>query len=107
MIALVIALVIKSFVVQAFFIPSSSMENTLDIGDKVLVNKLVYHFRSIQPGDIIVFDGDGSWEPEPTPARASSDPAGPAVRRDRWTRCTTRSSACSAPRPGRRTSSSG
>jgi signal peptidase I len=73
-IALVIALVIKSFVVQAFFIPSSSMENTLDIGDKVLVNKLVYHFRSIQPGDIVVFNGDGSWEPVPAPAKASSDP---------------------------------
>src|SRR5262249_30466532 len=38
--ALVLALVIKTFVVQAFYIPSSSMENTLDIGDKVLVNKL-------------------------------------------------------------------
>jgi signal peptidase I len=73
-IALVIALVIKTFVVQAFFIPSSSMENTLDIGDKVLVNKLVYHFRSIQPGDIIVFNGDGSWEPEPTSGTRSSDP---------------------------------
>jgi signal peptidase I len=73
-IALVIALVIKTFVVQAFFIPSSSMENTLDIGDKVLVNKLVYHFRSIQPGDIVVFDGNGSWEPMPTSAPASSDP---------------------------------
>ena len=48
-IALVIALLIKSFVVQAFYIPSSSMENTLDIGDKVLVNKLVYHFRPIEP----------------------------------------------------------
>ncbi len=73
-IALVIALLIKSFVVQAFYIPSSSMENTLDIGDKVLVNKLVYHFRSIEPGDIAVFNGVGSWDPAPTPARASSDP---------------------------------
>jgi signal peptidase I len=73
-IALVIALVIKTFVVQAFFIPSSSMENTLEIGDKVLVSKLVYHFRSIQPGDIIVFNGAGSWEPEPASGSGSSDP---------------------------------
>jgi signal peptidase I len=73
-IALVIALLIKSFVVQAFYIPSSSMENTLDIGDKVLVNKLVYHFRSIQPGDIVVFNGVGSWDPVPAPAQASSNP---------------------------------
>jgi signal peptidase I len=73
-IALAIALLIKSFVVQAFYIPSSSMENTLDIGDKVLVNKLVYHFRSVQPGDIVVFNGDGSWDPVPAPAKSSSDP---------------------------------
>jgi signal peptidase I len=63
--ALVLALLIKSFVVQAFFIPSSSMENTLKIGDKVLVNKLVYDFRPIHRGDIIVFNGDGSWDPNP------------------------------------------
>src|SRR5580693_828590 len=74
LLALVIALVIKTFVVQAFFIPSGSMENTLEIGDKILVNKLVYHFRSIQPGDIIVFDGAGSWNPVPPPSRPSSDP---------------------------------
>ena len=63
--ALVLALLIKSFVVQAFFIPSSSMENTLEIGDKVLVNKLVYDFRSIHRGDVVVFNGDGSWDPVP------------------------------------------
>jgi signal peptidase I len=71
--ALVLALLIKSFVVQAFFIPSSSMENTLEIGDKVLVNKLVYDFRSIHRGDIVVFNGDGSWDP--TPAQTASLPA--------------------------------
>lgn len=73
-IALVIALLIKSFVVQAFFIPSPSMENTLDVGDKVLVNKLVYHFRSIQPGDVVVFNGAGSWNALPPASKASSDP---------------------------------
>jgi signal peptidase I len=65
--ALVLALLIKSFVVQAFYIPSSSMENTLEIGDKVLVNKLVYDFRPIHRGDVIVFNGDGSWDPNPVP----------------------------------------
>jgi signal peptidase I len=63
--ALVLALLIKSFVVQAFYIPSSSMENTLEIGDKVLVNKLIYDFRSVHRGDIVVFNGDGSWDPNP------------------------------------------
>ena len=60
-IALVLALVIKSFVVQAFWIPSGSMENTLEVNDRVLVNKLVYHLRPIHRGDIVVFDGTGSW----------------------------------------------
>jgi signal peptidase I len=60
-IALAIAVVIKSFVVQAFVIPSGSMENTLELNDKILVNKLVYHFRSIHSGDIVVFNGAGSW----------------------------------------------
>jgi len=73
-VALVIALVIKTFVVQAFYIPSSSMENTLEVGDKVLVNKLVYHFRKIEPGDVIVFNGAGSWDPVPTLAKPSPDP---------------------------------
>ena len=73
-IALLIALLIKSFVVQAFYIPSSSMENTLEIGDKVLVNKLVYHLRPIEPGDIVVFNGVGSWDPLPPPGHGSSDP---------------------------------
>jgi signal peptidase I len=73
-IALVIALVIKSFVVQAFYIPSPSMEHTLNVGDKVLVNKLVYHFRSIQPGDVVVFNGVGSWDPLPPAGKRSGDP---------------------------------
>lgn len=73
-VALAIALVIKTFVVQPFFIPSSSMEDTLMIGDKVLVNKLVYHFRSIEPGDVIVFNGDGSWNPNPVHTPPAHNP---------------------------------
>jgi signal peptidase I len=73
-VALAIALVIKTFVVQPFYIPSSSMEDTLMIGDKVLVNKLVYHFRSIEPGDIVVFNGDGSWDPSPGPSLPAHNP---------------------------------
>ena len=63
-IALVLALVIKTFAIQAFFIPSASMENTLEIDDRVLINKLVYHLRPIHRGDIVVFDGTGSWDSE-------------------------------------------
>lgn len=72
-VALVIALVIKTFVIQPFFIPSSSMEDTLMVGDKVLVNKLVYHFRAIEPGDIVVFNGAGSWDPATPSSGAPSN----------------------------------
>jgi len=64
-IAIVLALIIKTYAIQAFFIPSASMENTLDIGDRVLINKVVYDFRGIHRGDIIVFDGNGSWDFNP------------------------------------------
>ena len=66
-IALVLAVVIKTFAVQAFWIPSGSMENTLEINDRVLVNKIVYHLRDIHRGDIVVFNGDGSWDPGTVP----------------------------------------
>src|SRR5262249_42643174 len=47
--------------------------NTLLIGDKILVNKLVYHFRSIQRGDIVVFNGVGSWDNSPPPSPPASN----------------------------------
>jgi signal peptidase I len=74
LVALVMALLIKTFVVQAFWIPTGSMQDTLQINDKVLVNKLVYHFRNIEPGDIVVFNGVGTWNPEPAAPSVSSDP---------------------------------
>jgi signal peptidase I len=53
--ALAIAFLIKTFLFQAFYIPSGSMEPTLEIGDRVLVNKLSYDFHDVHRGDIIVF----------------------------------------------------
>ena len=61
-VALLLTLVIKTYLIQAFYIPSGSMQNTLAIGDRVLVNKVVYDVRSIHRGDIVVFSGDGSVE---------------------------------------------
>src|SRR6266540_4590381 len=55
LIAFGLALLIKTFLVQAFFIPSESMVPTLKVKDRVLVNKLVYRFRKPQRGEIIVF----------------------------------------------------
>ena len=55
LVAFLLALLIKTFLVQAFYIPSASMEPTLLIGDRVLVNKVVYHLHSPRRGDVIVF----------------------------------------------------
>jgi len=73
-VALTIALLIKTFVVQPFYIPSGSMENTLLIRDKVLVNKLVYDFRPVGRGDIVVFSGQGSWNPPASPHPHTGNP---------------------------------
>ncbi len=64
-VAVVVAIVIRAFVLQTFFIPSPSMEHTLNINDRVLVNKLVYHFRSPARGDVIVFTSPMSWRNTP------------------------------------------
>ncbi|MGH3097774.1 MAG: signal peptidase I [Streptosporangiales bacterium] len=61
---IVLTALLRGFVFGAYRIPSGSMEQTLMIGDKVLVNKLVYHFRGIERGDVIVFNGAGSWTPK-------------------------------------------
>lgn len=65
--ALVLTILLKAFVVEVFSIPTGSMENTLMPGDRVLVSKLVYRFRGIDRGDIVVFSGQGSWGPEAPP----------------------------------------
>jgi signal peptidase I len=62
-IALAVVLLLTTFVAKPFSIPSGSMENTLAIGDRVLVNRVVYHLRDIERGDIVVFDGADSFVP--------------------------------------------
>ena len=73
-VALILTLIIKTYFIQAFFIPSGSMQNTLAISDRVLVNKIVYDTRSIHRGDIVVFSGDGSWNPGTLLASTTSSP---------------------------------
>jgi signal peptidase I len=88
-IALVLALVIKTFLVQAFYIPSASMEDTLQGGpefpggptaghpyDRVLVNKLVYDFRSPRRGEVVVFKKPPGWPNEST----LTTPSNPVAR---------------------------
>jgi len=67
-VAITLAIVMKTFLVQAFFIPSPSMEKTLHgcsgcVGDRVLVNKVVYKFRDIHRGEIVVFNGKNTEFP--------------------------------------------
>lgn len=57
--ALVVALVVKTFLIQAFYIPSESMVPTLKVGDRVLVNKLSYSRGDVDRGDIVVFARPG------------------------------------------------
>jgi signal peptidase I len=54
-VALVVAIVVKTFIVQAFYIPSESMVPTLEVGDRVFVNKLAYRVGDVRRGDVIVF----------------------------------------------------
>lgn len=66
-IALALSLLVKTFLVQAFFIPSQSMENTLLIGDRVIVSKLTPGPFDLQRGDVVVFTDPGGWLPPSVP----------------------------------------
>lgn len=59
--AFVLALVVKTFLLQAFYIPSASMEPTLRINDKILVQKVSYWNDDVHRGDLVVFDDPGGW----------------------------------------------
>ena len=59
--ALLLATVVRVFLFQAFLIPSGSMENTLRVGDRVLVSKLTTRFGEVQRGDVVVFTDPGGW----------------------------------------------
>ncbi|MFF8034301.1 MULTISPECIES: signal peptidase I [unclassified Streptomyces] len=76
-VAVLIALVLKTFLVQAFVIPSGSMEQTIRIGDRVLVDKLTPWFGSKpQRGDVVVFKDPGGWLQNERTAPKKDDPVG-------------------------------
>lgn len=70
LVAFVLALLLKTFLIQAFFIPSRSMEPTLLIGDRVLVNKIVYDLRDPRRGEVVVFT-----QSDVVPSSADDDPS--------------------------------
>jgi signal peptidase I len=65
-VAVVAALLVKTYLVEAFYIPSGSMEPTLDVGDRVLVNKLSYHLHDVRRGDVVVFERPPGVQGEPS-----------------------------------------
>jgi signal peptidase I len=84
-VAIVVAMLIKSFLVQPYYIPSESMEQTLHgctgcSGDRILVNKPIYDLRDPHPGDIVVFKAPAGWDNEPLP----QSPSNPIVKSVRW-----------------------
>jgi signal peptidase I len=64
-VALAVSLLIKTLIVQFFFIPSGSMENTLQVQDRVAVNKIPFIAKNINRGDVVVFRDPSNWLPEP------------------------------------------
>jgi signal peptidase I len=74
LIAFVLAFLLRTFVLQVFYIPSSSMEPTLQIDDRMVVEKLTYLFREPNRGEIVVFEGETFVDPyadQGTPARVA------------------------------------
>ena len=79
-IAIVVSFVVKTFLVRSFFIPSASMEQTLVIDDRVIVNELVPAMVPIEHGDVVVFRDPGGWLPASVAA-----PVSPLVAATEWT----------------------
>ena len=66
LVAVIVAVLVRTFLVQTFYIPSGSMENTLLINDRVLVNKMVYRFREPRRGEVVVFVPPKQWDAGPS-----------------------------------------
>lgn len=75
-IAILVSFLVKTFLVRSFFIPSSSMEQTLQIDDRVIVNELVPKAVALDHGDIVVFKDPGGWLPAKPPVEISGLQAG-------------------------------
>ena len=85
MAALILTVLVKGFLIQAFFIPSRSMEPTLDVGDRVVVNRLAYRLGDPAHGQVVVFlrpTGTTSLRrPAPSPGSGGRSPRGWAAPR--------------------------
>lgn len=69
--AIIISVGIKTFLIRSFYIPSSSMENTLQVQDRIIVNQLIPDLFDVEHGDVVVFKDPGGWlNPMPQEPRA-------------------------------------
>jgi signal peptidase I len=73
LIAILVSFLVKTFLVRSFYIPSASMENTLQINDRILVDEITPRFGGYDRGDVVVFRDPGGWLPVTT-GSASSEP---------------------------------
>lgn len=72
-VAVLVSFLIKTFLIRSFFIPSQSMEQTLEVNDRIIVNELVPDLVPIEHGDVVVFQDPGGWLP------ARVDPEQPSL----------------------------
>jgi signal peptidase I len=75
-VAVLVSFLIKTFLVRSFYIPSGSMENTLLINDRIIVNELEPNLMPISHGDVVVFTDPGGWLPPTTPKKQNPVAAG-------------------------------
>jgi signal peptidase I len=71
-VALILSILVRTFLAQAFYVPSSSMENTLLVQDRIIVSKLTTQFAGVQRGEIVVFTDPGGWLPPTVPASGAA-----------------------------------
>ena len=74
LVAILVSFLIKTFIVRSFYIPSGSMENTLQINDLIIVNELEPNLMPIHRGDVVVFTDPGGWLPPSTEKQTNTNP---------------------------------
>jgi len=81
LVVLAVATLVRTFLVAPFSVPSGSMERTLQVGDRILVDRLTYRLSDVRRGDVVVFDGTDTFGPVDGAdgVRASRGPLGRAV----------------------------
>jgi signal peptidase I len=75
-VAVLVSFLVKTFLIRSFYIPSGSMETTLEINDRIIVNELEPSLMPVQHGDVVVFTDPGGWLPPQPPVKQNPVSAG-------------------------------